>query len=486
MAGTPESPALRRTLGRWDLTAIGVNQVIGSAIFLLPADVARLVGPWGPLAFMADGLLSLSIALCFAEVGSRFEKTGGPYLPARAAFGRFIGFEVGWMMWFTRVTSQASVANGLALALAFYWPALATGLSRMSLIAGLTLVLTWINVRGIKQSSWVVNALTIGKLAPLAIVIIVGVWFVDPASFAAMPAVTQQQLSSALILLIFAYGGYEVTGVLAGEAANPRRDVPFAFVATLITVSIVMSLTSLVVTGVLPDLIASRTPLADSAAIFLGASGALLVATGVLPDLGASRTPLADGAAIFLGAAGALLVSMGSAISMAGNNMGQILNGSRTLFALAENGDLPKWFARVHPTYQTPSNAILFTAVIALTLALTGSFIALAAVSAIARLVMYLAVCASTLVLRKHDREIAAQVGPQFPVRRSLGEGGSDLDGAVAPAKFTVPLGPVIPIVASIVALGILAGASQAQLIAGAAALAAGAVLYFVATRLKM
>ena len=455
MAGTPESPALRRTLGRWDLTAIGVNQVIGSAIFLLPADVARLVGPWGPLAFMAVGLLSLSIALCFAEVGSRFEKTGGPYLPARAAFGRFVGFEVGWMMWFTRVTSQASVANGLALALAFYWPALATGLSRMSLIAGLTLVLTWINVRGIKQSSWVVNALTIGKLAPLAIVIIVGVWFVDPASFAAMPAVTQQQLSSALILLIFAYGGYEVTGVLAGEAANPRRDVPFAFVATLITVSIVMSLTSLVVTGVLPDLIASRTPLADSAAIFLGASGALLVA-------------------------------IGSAISMAGNNMGQILNGSRTLFALAENGDLPKWFARVHTTYQTPSNAILFTAVIALTLALTGSFIALAAVSAIARLVMYLAVCASTLVLRKHDREIAAQVGPQFPVRRSLGEGGSDLDGAVAPAKFTVPLGPVIPIVASIVALGILAGASQAQLIAGAAALAAGAVLYLVATRLKM
>ncbi|MDP2319252.1 MAG: APC family permease [Acidobacteriota bacterium] len=445
MAGTAETPALRRALGRWDLTAIGVNQVIGSAIFLLPADVARLVGPWGPLAFMAVGLLSLSIALCFAEVGSRFEKTGGPYLPARAAFGRFVGFEVGWMMWFTRVTSQASVANGLALALAFYWPALAAGLPRMMLIAGLTIAITWINVRGIKQSSWVVNALTIGKLAPLAIFIIVGIWYIDPARFAEMPAVSQQQLSSALILLIFAYGGYEVTGVLAGEAANPRRDVPFAFVATLITVSVVMSLTS-------------------------------LVATGVLPDLGASRTPLADGAAIFIGAAGALMISIGSAVSMTGNNMGQILNGSRTLFALAENGDLPKWFAKVHPAYLTPSNAILFTAVVALTLALTGSFVALAAVSAIARLVMYLAVCASTLVLRKHDREIAAQVGSHF----------GDLDGAVAPAKFTVPLGPVIPVVASTVALGILAGASQAQLTAGAAALAAGAVLYLVATRLKL
>lgn len=445
MAGAAETVALRRTLGRWDLTAIGVNQVIGSAIFLLPADVARLVGPWGPLAFLAVGLLSLSIALCFAETGSRFEKTGGPYLPARAAFGRFVGFEVGWMLWFTRVTSQASVANGLALALAFYWPSLATGAPRMSLIAGLTLALTWINVRGIKQSSWVVNALTIGKLAPLAIFIIAGIWYIEPARFAGMPAVSQQQLSSALILLIFAYGGYEVTGVLAGEAANPRRDVPFAFVATLVTVAVVMSLTS-------------------------------LVATGVLPDLGASRTPLADGAAIFLGAAGALMVSVGAAISMTGNNMGQILNGSRTLFALAENGDLPKWFAKVHPAYRTPSNAILFTAVVALTLALTGSFVALAAVSAIARLVMYLAVCASTLVLRKHDRDIAAQVGSHF----------SDIDGAVAPARFTVPWGPVVPVVASVVALGILAGASQAQLIAGAAALAAGAVLYFIATRLKM
>jgi len=427
-----DTPSLKRALGRWDLTAIGVNQVIGSAIFLLPADVARLVGPWGPVAFMAVGLLSLSIALCFAEVGSRFEKTGGPYLPARAAFGRFVGFEVGWMMWFTRVTSQASVANGLALALAFYWPTLAMGTPRMSLIAGLTIALTWINVRGIKQSSWVVNALTIGKLAPLALFILAGIWFIDPAHFAAMPAVSRDQVSSAAILLIFAYGGYEVTGVLAGEAANPRQDVPFAFVATLIVVSIVMSLTS-------------------------------LVATGVLPDLAAAKTPLADGAAIFLGATGALLISAGSAVSMTGNNMGQILNGSRTIFALAENGDLPRWFARVHPRYQTPSNAILFTAVVAFTLALTGSFVALAAVSAIARLVMYLAVCASTLVLRN-----------RVP------------SGDVGPAQFTVAGGPVIPVLASIVALGILAGASQAQLTAGAAALAAGAVLFLVATRLKM
>jgi amino acid transporter len=158
---------------------------------------------------------------------------------------------------------------------------------------------------------------------------------------------------------------------------------------------------------------------------------------------------------------------------MAGNNMGQILNGSRTVFALAESGDLPRWFAYVHPIYRTPSNSILFSAVVALVMALTGSFVALAAVSAIARLVMYLAVCLSTLVLRKRDRDIAAQVGAHL----------TDPTRVVAPAQFTVPFGPVIPILAMIVAFGILAGATQAQLIAGAAALAAGAVLYFLAPK---
>ncbi len=425
----PSPSGLKRELGRWDLTAIGVNQVIGSAIFLLPADVARLTGPWGPLAFLLVGLASLLIALCFAEVGSRFDRTGGPYLPARAAYGRFVGFEVGWMMWFTRVTSQASVSNGLALALAFYWPALASGARRAALITGVTLALAWINVRGIRLSSWVVNTLTIGKLAPLVLFVIVGLWSVDPARFAEMPPVTLAQAGTAALLLIFAYGGYEVTGVPAGEAANPRRDVPFAFVMTILTVALVMTLTS-------------------------------LVATGVLPNIAGSRTPLADGAAIFMGAAGALIVSVGSAVSMTGNNMGQVLSGSRMIFALAENRDLPRWFARVHATYRTPVNAILFTSAVAITLALSGSFVALAAVSAVARLVMYLAVCTATLVLRR--RPATAEMRP---------------------AEFTVPLGPLIPLLASAVALGILAGATRQQLLAGAAALAGGAVLFALATR---
>jgi APA family basic amino acid/polyamine antiporter len=422
-------PALRRVLGPWDLTAIGVNQVIGSGIFLLPADVARQIGPWGPVAFLMVGLASLLIALCFAEVGSRFDRTGGPYLPARTAYGRFVGFEVGWMMWFTRVASQASVINGLALALAFYWPALATGWPRATLITVVTSALTFINIRGIKQSSWVVNALTIGKLLPLLLFIALGIWYIDPVRFSAMPAVSMSQAGTAALLLIFAFGGYEVTGIPAGESSNPRRDVPFAFVMTIITVAVVFTLTA-------------------------------AVATGVLPDVGASRTPLADGAALFMGAAGALMVSVGAAISMTGNNMGQVLTGSRTIFALAENGDLPRWLAQLHPRFHTPSNAIVFSVTVALVLALTGSFVQLAAVSAVARLVMYVAVTTATLVLRRRQ--------PTEEMRA---------------AEFTIPLGPVVPVLATLVALSILAGATRQQLLSGAAALAAGAGLYLMARR---
>ncbi len=420
---------LRRTLGRWDLTAIGVNQVVGAAIFLLPADVARQVGSWGPLMFAAIGLASLFIALCFAEVGSRFESTGGPIGPARAAFGRFVGFEVGWMVWFTRVTSGASVINGLALALAFYWPAVATGLPRAAVILAVIGGLTWANLRGIRQASWLVNAFTIGKVLPLVVFVLVGVWAADFSRVLPSGPLPLADAGTAALLLIFAYGGYEVTGIPAGEASNPRRDVPFAFVATILIVTSIMTL-------------------------------AAAVTTGVLPDVGGSRTPVADASALLMGAAGGLLVSVGSVISMTGNNMGQLLSGSRSVYALAEHGDLPPVFARVHPVYRTPHVAIWFTTIVLVVLALTGSFVFLAAVSAVARLVIYLSTCLATLWLRRPAAAAAAEV---------------------APATFTVPLGPVIPVVASLITLGILAGATTQQLLAGLAALGAGALLYGLA-----
>ena len=209
------APTLRRALGRWDLTAIGVNQVIGGAIFLMPSQLAAQIGPWGPIGMVLMGLASLSVALCFAEVGSRFEGTGGPYLYTRAAFGRFVGFEVGWMQWFTRAASQASVMAGIAVALGYYWPVMTSGWPRHLVLTAVTAALAWINVRGIRQSAWLVNALTIGKLLPLALFIIVGVAYVDPARLTTLPPISFHQASTAALLLIFVYGGYDVVPVPA-------------------------------------------------------------------------------------------------------------------------------------------------------------------------------------------------------------------------------------------------------------------------------
>jgi len=422
---------LRRALGRWDLTAIGINQVIGGAIFLMPSQVAAQIGAWSPIAFVLMGLASLSVALCFAEVGSRFDSTGGPYLYTRAAFGRFVGFEVGWMQWFTRAASQASVMAGIALALGYYWPAVTAGWPRGLVLVGVTAALTWVNARGIRQSAWLVNALTIGKLLPLTLFIVIGVRWVEPGALAALPPITLRQFSTAALLMIFVYGGYDVIPVPAGEALDPRRHVPFALIVTILAVMAVMTLTQ-------------------------------IVAQAVVPDLAAHSTPIADAAAVLLGSAGALLVGAGSVISMIGNNAGQVLSGSRMLFALAEHGELPAFFGRIHARYRTPVNAVVFTSVVAVVLALTGSFAKLAVVSALARLVMYTGVSAATLRLRS----------PRFA-------------DAVKPATFVAPLGPVVPAIAILVSVAIAAGATREQFLGGFAALGAGAAMFAIRSRLR-
>lgn len=420
----PPPAGLTRELGRWDLTAIGVNQVIGSAVFALPAALAAAAGAWSPWMVAAVGVLSMLIALSFAEVGSRFDRTGGPYLYTRAAFGRFAAFEVGWMLWFTRATSWASVINVLVSSLGFYWPGVTAPFPRTAIIMVIIAAIAAINVRGIRESSFVVNVLTAGKVLPLCVFIAAGLFAVDWSGIAAAAPLSLHAVSTSGLLLIFAFGGYEVVPVLAGETREPRRDVPFALIMTIAVVTLLMAL-------------------------------AQLVAVGTLPGLAASKTPLADSAAQFLGGAGAALITIAAVLSTSGNNMGQALSGSRNLFALAEQQDLPAFFGRVHPAYRTPANAVLVTAGVSLVLALSGTFQSLAAASAISRLVVYLATCASTLRLRS-----------------------ARFRDTVQPAAFVVPFGPVVPAAAIAIALVILVGASPLQLIAGSLALGAGAVLY--------
>src|SRR5262249_35250960 len=196
---------LKRALGRWDLTAIGVNQVIGGAIFLWPAQVAAQIGAWSPIGFVLIAGLSLSVALCCAELASRFDATGGPYLFTRAAFGEFVGFEGGWMQWFSRASSQASIMAATAVALGYSFPALTVGWPRAAFLTALTLAFAAINVRGVRHGALVVDALTIAKLAPLAVFVLVGLAFVQTSRLTVLPAITVQQALAAGRRPVFLY-----------------------------------------------------------------------------------------------------------------------------------------------------------------------------------------------------------------------------------------------------------------------------------------
>lgn len=423
-ASPQAASALKRALGRWDLTAFGVNIVIGSAVFLTPSLLAAQFGNWAPLAILVAGLGVLCIAFCYAEVGSRFDRTGGPYLYTLAAFGKFVAFEVGWMTWFTRVASQAAIGNGIGLAIGFYAPAMRADAPRAALILGLFVSLAWINARGIRQSALLVNTLTIAKLVPLAVFMVIGLFFIDWDRRPVLPPLSGTQLATGALLLIYAFGGFEAMGIPAGESHDPRRHLPFALITTILAVTVILVLVQ-------------------------------VVSMSTLPNIANSKTPVADAALRFMGPAGALMIGTGSIVAMTGNTAGSILAASRMLFALGENGSIPGVFARIHPQHHTPSFAIWFSALVAIALALSGSFAVLATASAVARLVTYISVSAATLVLR----------GPRF-------------EGHVSPAAFTVPFGPTIPVLAVLVSLAIIAGGTVAQLIAGGAALAAGAVLF--------
>jgi amino acid transporter len=369
------------------------------------------------------------VAISFAEVSSRFDKTGGTYIFTRTAFGPFVGFEVAWMQWFTRVVSYATVVNGIPMAIGFYWPEATADPFRTLLITGATVLFISVNVLGIRESAWLVNTLTVGKLLPLVLFIAIGLPHVDPSRLAAFGPVGVEQAGAAALLLIFVFGGFDVVPVPAGEAHDPRRHVPFALVATLTVVTVVFVL-------------------------------AQATAMGTLPDIARTKTPLADAAQLVIGGGGALMVGVGSIVAMCGNLAGQVLTGSRMLFAMADRGDLPAWLARVHPVFRTPAQSILATGLLAWTLALSGSFTVLATASAVSRLVTYTGTCAATLALRS----------PRFA-------------GVVPPATFVAPFGPAIPLMAILVSLFILAGASRELLLGGGAALALGAALYFAARR---
>ncbi len=423
-AATRNNPEVLRAVGRWQLVGLSVNDVIGSGIYLLPAAAAALLGPASLWAVLLAGIAVSLLVLCFAQAASFYDhQAGGSYLYAREAFGPLAGFEVGWMLLLTRISSAAALSNGLAEAVTHFWPMAATGSVRIAIIVGSLLLLTWINVIGVRAAARTGVFLAISKLVPLAMFILIGAFFVDMsrASPLAIGSIPVQDLAKGALLLLFAFAGFENMPTAAAEYRNPRRDVPFAMITMIVTVTL----------------------------IYVGVQW---VALGTLPGLGESSTPLADASAQFGGAWLALILTVGAAISILGTNSNTIMFGPRYLHALAEDGYGPKVLTRIHPRYRTPAVAVVVVGVFSTILALSGSFVQLALLSVVARLVGYVAVSLSVLVLRKRH---------------------GNREGAIR-----LPGGPLIPIAATVLSLALLASAGVYNLLAGALALVTGVLIY--------
>lgn len=424
------NPGFRRVVSRWEIVAFSINDVIGSGVYLLPAAAAAILGAASVGAVVIAGFAVLLLVLCFAEAASHFEGPGGAYLYTRHAFGDLIGFEVGWMTWIARVASVASLSVGFAQAVTYLWPAAAAGWGRGLAITLPLIALTVINVIGVKSGVRTAVFLAISKTLPLLLFIAAGAFAFSASIFAgAGQAPRSGTLGEAALLLLFAYAGFENTAAPAGEFKNPRRDVPFALIAQIVIVTLIYSAVQ-------------------------------AVALGTLPGVAMSKTPLADSARLFLGGWGGWLMTFGAVVSILGTNSNTVLSGPRYLYALAEDGYGPKSFAYLHPRFRTPVVAILLQSAIALALALGifkalgdfASFEGLAKLSVMARLATYLGTAVAVPVLR---RKLGAT-----PVR--------------------LPGGPLIPIAAALVCIILAASAKLENLIAGAIAIAIGLVVYFL------
>jgi len=384
-----DRPRLVRAIGRWDYAALVINGVIGSGIFGLPAVLAGLTGAWSPVAYVLAGIGMLTVVLCHAEVASRFAEPGGPYLYAREAFGTFVGVQAGWLSFCIRVTSMGANLNVFADYLAQILPAAGQGQGRILALLVVTALVTWLNVIGVRTGARTVDLFVIAKIVPLLFLVILALPRFSSAVLATQHVPTRDW-TQAILLLVFAYGGFEAALIPAGEVKDPRRDSAFALLVGMGVVAALYMLVQLAVVGVLPN--AARSP-----------------------------APVAATFGVLLGAAGVTLGSLAAMISTYGWTLGSTLNSPRILYSMADRGELPAVFARVQARFRTPHVAIVAYALAGLGFAAYGNFAANATLAAIVRLVTYALAAGSLLVFRR----TAAPPGFRLPMA-----------GVVAPAAI--------------------------------------------------
>lgn len=354
-----------------------INSTIGAGIFGLPSKIFSLSGIYSLPALFLCALIVFVLVLNFAEVASKFRKTGGPYLYILKAFGKIPAFVIGWLILITRVSTYAALINLMVTYLAYFNPVLNEPAFKFSLIIGITFFFTWVNYLGVRNSTILSNTLAIAKILPLLVFILVGLFFIDPdlIPFDESPP-SLSDFSSSVLILIFAFTGFEAVLVNTGEVKEPRRNIPFALIVSLSFVAVFYALIQ-------------------------------FVSIGTLPGLSTSEKPITDAAQLFMGSWGASLIALGAIISIGGTLNAVMLIGSRVPYALSEENQFPKFFSYLHPKNHTPVYALFIFTAVTIVASLTGSFIYAVSISVISKILIFLLVCAAMIKLRqKEEKEV--------------------------------------------------------------------------------
>jgi amino acid transporter len=351
----PKQGSTRRDVGIWGASFLALNGMIGAAIFGLPGLLDAAVGSFAPWLLLIAGCGVMLIALCYADLASRFDASGGPQLYASAAFGQFIGFQAGWMLYAARAAALAANAHVLASYAGALWPPLDGPLTIIITVGAITLV----NIVGIRRAVDTLGGMTMLKLAPLILIGALGL-LLAPIPAPSLPDFSA--VEGVALAALYAFVGFEAATIPAGETRDPKHAIPRALVLTVAGVTLLYVLVQLA----------------------YSASG-----------IGESDAPLADLAAQSLGPAGALLLGITAIVSVLANQLSAVTSISRITSSFADHGLLPRWFGRISPRFATPANSILAVGGIGLALALSGTFITLAVISTVSRLFAYLACIAA-------------------------------------------------------------------------------------------
>ena len=416
---------LRRDIGFFGAAFLVLNSVIGAGIFALPGKVAINAGLFSPWLFLVVGVLFLAVVLTFAELASYYDQTGGPVLYAGDAFGPLVGFSTGWLIFLARMTAFAANANVMALYLASLSDVFASDIARTAIISLVTVGLTWANILGVKDGVRTMAVLTVLKIVPLVLLVLLGLQHVTGATLIPGGNFHIEDIGSTTLLLIYAYVGFETIGVTAGETAQPKRTVPLALVRTVIG------------TGVLYYLI-------------------VLVFISVIPAAEYADATLVDVGRTLAGPAGAVIITLTAVFSIGGNLAGSMLAAPRLIYSLAENSLLPQWFAHINEKYSTPDRSILVMGAMALVLGLSSNFVELAVGSSVVRLLGYIICIAALPVIRKNASKEAQE------------------------QAFRLPGGYTIPLIALGICVWLVAQSKGDDWIKVSILLAIGIVLYLV------